>query len=134
VEDNKADVFLIRAALATTQLNPDIQVMNDGEEATNFFDRLEQDCSSKCPALVILDINLPKKQGADVLLHMRNTSRCRNARILVVTTSDSAHDRQQMRQLGANGYFRKPSEYDAFLKLGDLVKDILSSESGRTVV
>ena len=130
VEDNRADVFLIRDALAATQLNPDIHVVNDGEEATRFFDRLDQDRSSPCPALIILDINLPKKQGGDVLMHMRNSLRCPNALILVVTTSDSPHDRQQMKQLGANGYFRKPSEYSAFLRLGDLVKELLSPEEG----
>jgi len=124
-------VFLIRDALAATQLNPDIHVVNDGEEATRFFDRLDQDRSSPCPALIILDINLPKKQGGDVLMHMRNSLRCPNALILVVTTSDSPHDRQQMKQLGANGYFRKPSEYSAFLKLGDLVKELLAPEQGR---
>jgi chemotaxis family two-component system response regulator Rcp1 len=134
VEDNKADVFLIRAALAATHLNPEIHVVNDGEEATRFFDDLDQDSSSACPALVILDINLPKKQGADVLTHIRNSFRCPNALILVATTSDSPQDRQEMRQLGANGYFRKPSEYDAFLKLGDLVKELLAPESGRAGV
>lgn len=78
-----------------------------------------------CPALVILDINLPKKQGGDVLKYMRKSHRCAEAIVLVVSTSDSASDREQMTSLGANGYFRKPSQFDEFMKIGDVVKGLL---------
>jgi DNA-binding response OmpR family regulator len=90
---------------------------------------VDADASIPCPALVLLDINLPKKNGGDVLKHMRQSRRCAAARILVVSSSDSAQDRQQMKSLGADGYFRKPSQYDAFMELGELIKTLLT---GRT--
>jgi len=82
-----------------------------------------------CPALVILDINLPKKHGGQVLQHMRSTRRCADALVLVVTSSDSARDRESMAKLGANGYFRKPSDYEQFMKLGGLVRNLLGDSS-----
>ena len=59
---------------------------------------------------------------------MRGTSRCGKARVIAVSTSDSERDRELMAELGAVGYFRKPSEFDEFMKLGDLVKGIIVRE------
>jgi DNA-binding NarL/FixJ family response regulator len=56
---------------------------------------------------------------------MRQSSRCAGALVLIVSTSGSANDCEHMASLGANGYFRKPSEYDEFMKLGDIVKELL---------
>ena len=125
VEDNESDVFLIQEAIKTTKLPLTIHVANDGEQAVRLFDRIDADPAMPCPALVILDINLPKRQGGEVLKHMRQTRKCAQAHVIVVSTSDSARDREQMKSLGADGYFRKPSEYDAFMKLGGLVKNLL---------
>jgi len=81
---------------------------------------------------MILDINLPKKHGGQVLQHMRKTRRCATALVLVVTSSDSLRDRETMAKLGANGYFRKPSDYEHFMKLGSLVKELLDHKPDST--
>jgi two-component system, chemotaxis family, response regulator Rcp1 len=127
VEDNPADVFLIRRALEAAKVYADVRVVHDGEQAIRLFDEVDGDLTAPCPALVILDINLPRKPGGEVLQHMRETRRCRGALVIAVSTSDSAHDREQMLKLGANAYFRKPSGYADFMKLGDMVKSLLSS-------
>ena len=126
VEDNESDVFLIEEAVDTAKLPVTVQVVKDGEQAVQFFDKADADASIPCPALVLLDINLPKKQGGDVLKHMRQSRRCATALVIVVSSSDSWRDRQQMKSLGADEYFRKPSEYDAFMKLGEMVKTLLT--------
>lgn len=128
IEDNEADVFLIEEAINTAKLPVVLEVLRDGEQAVRFFDRADADATSRCPALVILDINLPRMQGGDVLKHLRQSRKCANAVVVAVSTSDSARDREQMMNLGANGYFRKPSAYDDFMKLGDMIKALL----GRT--
>lgn len=125
VDDNESDVFLIEEAIGTTRLPLTLYVAKDGEQAVRFFDRTDANPDMPCPALVILDINLPKKQGGDVLKHMRLSRRCADALVIVVSTSDSVQDREQMRNLGADGYFHKPSQYDEFMKLGDIVKSLL---------
>ncbi len=125
VEDNESDVFLIREAIEATKLPLRLHVVEDGEQAVRFFDQADSNASVPCPAVVILDINLPKKQGGDVLKHMRQSHKCASALVIAVSTSDSVQDRERMRNLGANRYFHKPSEYDDFMKLGDLVKALL---------
>ena len=125
VEDDSADVFLISEAITLANLEADLKVVTDGDKAIRFFEQVDSDDSIACPALVILDINLPRKNGSQVLQQMRTTRRCANALVLVVSSSDSAKDRDVMAKLGANGYFRKPSDYDQFMKLGGLVKNLL---------
>jgi two-component system, chemotaxis family, response regulator Rcp1 len=127
VEDNPADVFLIRRAIEAANVYADLRVVHDGEQAIRFFDEVDGDAGIPCPALVILDINLPRKPGGEVLQHMRQTRRCRSAIVLVVSTSDSARDREEMKKLGANGYFRKPSEYADFMKLGSVIQALLNA-------
>jgi two-component system, chemotaxis family, response regulator Rcp1 len=127
VEDNESDVFLIQEALEAAKLPVALHVVTDGEQAVRFFDLADEDGNMPCPTLVILDINLPRKQGGEVLKHMRTSRRCGKAVVIAVSTSDSPRDREQMMNVGANGYFRKPSEYDDFMKLGGLVKRLLAS-------
>ena len=126
VEDNEADVFLIREAIMAKKLPMSLHVVRDGEQAMRYFDEADGDVSMPCPSLVILDINLPRKQGSEVLKHMRQSRRCANALVIAVSTSDSGRDREQMTELGVNGYFRKPSEYAAFMKLGDVMQALLA--------
>jgi chemotaxis family two-component system response regulator Rcp1 len=129
VEDNSADVFLIRAAINAANIAADVHIVKDGEQAVKFFDEADGDDAAPSPALVILDINLPRKQGGEVLEHLRKSRRSGTALVIAVSSSDSAQDRKNMTKLGANGYFHKPSEYADFMKLGDIVKELLSNES-----
>ena len=118
-------MYLIQRAIEGTNLPFDFHVVRDGQQAIQFFDQAEADPASPCPDIVILDINLPKKQGGDVLKHMRSRSRCAKAHVIVVSTSASERDQEFVKELGADGYFRKPSEFDEFMKLGDLIKSVL---------
>jgi DNA-binding response OmpR family regulator len=126
VEDNPGDVFVIRAALQKASVDAELSFVKDGEQAIKFFDEADADNGAPCPALVLLDINLPRKQGGEVLQYMRGTRRCGQAPVIAVSSSDTAMDREKMRGLGANCYFHKPSTYAEFLKLGELVKELLS--------
>jgi two-component system, chemotaxis family, response regulator Rcp1 len=124
VEDNAADVFLIRQAIKAANMQTDIHVVKDGEQAVRFFDEADRDHGAPCPDLAILDINLPRKQGDEVLQHMRRSPRCAKALVIAVSTSASLRDREEMTKLGANAYFRKPSDYAEFMKLGDVIKSL----------
>ena len=128
VEDNEADVLLIREAIEAENPGVTIDVVEDGDQAVRLFDQLEEATSMPSPDLVILDINLPKRQGGEVLEHLRQSRRFHNVRALVVSTSDSARDREQMAELGADGYFKKPSDYDAFMSLGNIVRNMLAND------
>ena len=77
--------------------------------------------------LVLLDLNLPKIPGEDILKRLRSIARYRNTPVLIVTSSDSPREREAVTQFGIAGYFRKPSEYSEFLQLGVLVKKALEA-------
>ena len=67
VEDNPGDVFIIRAALQTANISAELHFVKNGEQAIEFFDEADRDNVAPCRALVLLDINLPRKQGGEVL-------------------------------------------------------------------
>jgi two-component system, chemotaxis family, response regulator Rcp1 len=127
VEDNESDVFLMRRAIEKTNLPVTLRVVKDGLQAIQFFERVDSYPEAPCPALVLLDINLPRKQGGEVLKYIRNSRKCGNVPVIAVSSSDSPRDRQEMASRGVQAYFRKPSEYKDFMKLGDLIKSLLSS-------
>ena len=129
VEDNAADVLLIRRAIANAGLNAEIQIVENGEAAIRAFDAYDADPALTCPGLVILDINLPRRPGAEVLEHLRMSRRCFGTPVIVISTSDATKDREAAERLGANAYFRKPSEVAGFMKLGELVKALLQGRA-----
>jgi chemotaxis family two-component system response regulator Rcp1 len=127
VEDNRADVFLLREAIEAAGVQADLHVISDGEKAVEFINQADRDDSVSCPSLVILDLNLPRKTGCEVLQRLR-LGRWAEARVLIITSSNSELDRVNAARLGANGYFRKPSTYDAYLKVGDVVKEMIEGQ------
>jgi CheY-like chemotaxis protein len=130
VEDSKADLYLIREAIAIARVDAAVSIANDGHQAVEFIDQADASQEAPCPDLVLLDLNLPKKDGIEVLRHLRQSAVCKNALVLVVSSSDSVSDREAVKALGLNEYFRKPSVYAEFMKLGPMIKDLLALSSG----
>jgi chemotaxis family two-component system response regulator Rcp1 len=125
VEDSKADFFLIREAISAAGVNATLRVVTDGEQALQFL-RNASDGGESCPDLILLDLNIPKKDGTEVLRQLRGNGVCKDALVLVVTSSDSMRDRESVNALGISGYFRKPSVFVEFMELGAIVKSLLS--------
>jgi len=113
-------------AIEAANIRAELHSVKDGEQAVQVFDDADRHDAAPCPTLVVLDINLPRKQGGEVLRHMRQSRRCAKALVIAVSTSDSQRDREEMTSLGANRYFHKPSEYAEYMKLGDIIKELLS--------
>jgi CheY-like chemotaxis protein len=136
VEDAAADVFLVRQALEKDGLNFHLRVLEDGEVAVEFIDNLDRNEALPCPDVMLLDLNLPKKTGDQVLERMRNSPKCRQVPVVIVTSSDSPKDRARAALFGATRYFQKPSKLDDFMKLGALVKSVIehSPESIETAL
>jgi chemotaxis family two-component system response regulator Rcp1 len=102
----------------------DVHVVPDGQRAIDFIDQSDKDPNAPCPHVLLLDINLPKADGFEVLRRLRESERCGKVPVLMISSSDSPSDRSQAAKLGA-GYFRKPPSYDEFLKLGEVLKKLL---------
>ncbi len=129
VEDNTADVFLVREALREEGLDCDLQVVDDGEQAIQFFERVDAG-SQAPPDLLLLDFNVPRVGGEQVLERLRTIQQCARIVVVVITSSDSPRDRQKATDLGAAEYFRKPANLDEFMALGKLVRRLAEKRHG----
>jgi len=129
-EDNEADVFLIREALGYHHVPCDLKIFDNGEGVVKYIDALDRDGAAQIPDLLLLDLNLPKKSGVEVCMHLRQSRRCSNIPVVIVTSSNSPADRAVTTRLGVSAYFHKPPDLDRFLTLGSLVEDLLPPREG----
>jgi CheY-like chemotaxis protein len=125
-EDNPGDVWLVREVLRQHEIKCELEVVSDGEQMVSFIQRLELNSNVPCPNLLLLDLHLPKRDGNEILIHLRASERCGQTRVIVLTSSDAPADRVAAKRNAALHYFRKPSSFGQFLKLGDIVKDVLN--------
>lgn len=125
VEDNKTDVFLVKEAIQAHHLNVALQVIDDGERAINYVEDLDHRDDAAPPKLFLLDLNLPKRGGCEVLAHIRQSRKCARVPVVIVTSSDL--ERSQTAELGATDYFRKPAGYEAFLAIGGVIRNLLAT-------
>src|SRR6476660_4366452 len=122
IEDNPADVYLIRESFKETGLHCSIENINDGEDALAYVRRVP---FSPLPDLIILDLNLPKAEGSDILEAIRASRSYSDVPVVIFTSSDSPQDKLHAAQFGARKYIRKPSTLDAFLQIGGEIKEFL---------
>jgi chemotaxis family two-component system response regulator Rcp1 len=127
-EDNRGDVMLVQMALAQHQVAHEMHVVKDGEEAVQFIRKMGNSSSIPCPDVMLLDLNLPKLDGETVLSEFRKHPECEEAPVIVVSSSDAPSDLARMHALGISRYFRKPTEYEAFMELGAVVRDVVGKE------
>jgi CheY-like chemotaxis protein len=125
-EDNQTDVFLVKESIAAHGLDVKLHVIDNGELAIGFIAQIDSDPDTTCPSLFLLDLNLPRIGGLDVLATIRQSKRCAKSPVLIMTSSDAEKDRAESTARGATGYFRKPSGYEAFLGLGNVIRHLIS--------
>lgn len=119
VEDDPSDVELTRRALARAKVQNRIWVVADGAEALAFLRREAPHQGVPRPDLVLLDLKLPNLDGRDVLLRIREEPRWRALPVVVLTASDSEHER--LATLAADAFLTKPVD---FARLGDVIRKI----------
>jgi two-component system, chemotaxis family, response regulator Rcp1 len=115
VEDEDAAVFLLETALKEMKMDVDLYRVSNGEEALAFLNRTGSYRNAPRPDLVLLDLNLPRKGGLEVLMDIQGDERLRNLPVIVFTSSSLATDRKKSLALGAQEYITKPSSFDGFL-------------------
>jgi chemotaxis family two-component system response regulator Rcp1 len=125
-EDNAADVYLIREALREHAVNCDLRVAADGQEVLEVL--MGNRPYVEGIKLIILDLNLPRHDGLEILERLRDTG-FRHVPVVVLTSSDSQRDRALAIQLGAVRFLRKPSELEQFLSLGAVFKELLGESN-----
>ena len=113
VEDNEDDIELTVRAFAKSGVANDLAVARDGEEALAY---LHRDDGQPLPEVVLLDLNLPKVDGLEVLRRMRADPRTRRLPVVVLTSSNEEHDMLTSYELGANSFVRKPVDFARFVE------------------
>ena len=114
VEDNPGDADLTRETLATSKIRIHISVVVDGTEAIAFLLRQPPFAQAPTPDLILLDLNLPRMGGREVLAEIKSHPALRSIPVVVLTSSDAEQDIAGSYQLGANCYVTKPVGLDAF--------------------
>jgi chemotaxis family two-component system response regulator Rcp1 len=115
VEDNPGDVRLTREALREGKVLNNLNVVTDGQEAVEFLRREGEYGDVPRPDLILLDLNLPKKDGREVLAEIKADESLRRIPIVVLTTSQAEKDVIQTYNLGVNCYITKPVDLDQFI-------------------
>lgn len=117
VEDNEGDILLTREALEDTKLDIKLSVVKDGKEALDFLNKAGKHINADSPDLLLLDVNLPKKNGHEVLTSIKGNDAFKHIPVIMLTTSSSQKDIDQSYNNYANCYITKPVEVNDFLKV-----------------
>ena len=125
VEDNSADVFLLRHALDQHGEEYILDVLRDGEEAIEFVNRQRSSAGpEEEPCVIVLDLHLPKHDGTAVLKVIKQEPALASVRIVALTTLASPKDEQEVRDLGVRLYRAKPTLVEEWIKLAGDILDI----------
>jgi chemotaxis family two-component system response regulator Rcp1 len=117
IEDNPGDVRLTKEVLKEGKVRNNLQVVGDGVEAMAFLRRENSYAKASRPDLILLDLNLPKKDGREVLQEIKADHQLKRIPVVVLTTSDADEDILKSYDLCANCYITKPVDLDQFIRV-----------------
>lgn len=117
VEDNIADIVLMEEVLAESSIDVDLHTVTDGAAAIDFLRQVGEHSGAPRPDLIILDLNLPKKHGLEVLADVKGDEKLKLIPVLVMSTSNSPQDVARSYELHANCFVRKPKDLNMFSKV-----------------
>lgn len=123
VEDNEGDILLTTEALEEGKILNNLQVVKDGHEAISLLNREGQYAGLPLPDLVLLDVNLPKKNGHEVLYHIKESPQLKHIPVITLTTSSAEMDVVRAYKNHANCYITKPVEADSFISVVTSVEE-----------
>jgi CheY-like chemotaxis protein len=115
VEDDPGDVLITREAFAENKVRNHLSVVNDGVKALQFLRREVEYADAPRPDLILLDLNLPRMDGHEVLAHIKSDSDLQRIPVVILTTSDAEEDVLRSYDLHANAYVTKPVDFERFL-------------------
>ncbi|MCE7011318.1 response regulator [Kibdelosporangium philippinense] len=116
VEDDPGDVLMAREALADNKVSNTLHVVSDGVEAMKFVRGEAPYEDAPRPGLILLDLNLPRKNGQEVLAELKSSDDLRIIPVVILTTSEAEEDILRSYQLHANAYVTKPVDFDRFVQ------------------
>jgi two-component system response regulator len=127
VEDDPGDVMIAREALAAGRLSTDLHVVTDGVEAMSFLRRTDEYPDAIRPDLILLDLNLPRKSGHEVLAEVKEDPDLRRIPVVVLTTSQAQEDVAKSYDLHASVHVSKPVDFDQFTEVVRQIDDFFGN-------
>ena len=124
IEDNPVDVYLIRWVLHAHELSHELHVIDNGDRAMDYVNQLARE-ERRSPTIMLLDLNLPQRDGREILQRVKSIPQVADIRVVIVTGSNNPTDRRETLALGADAYFAKPHHLNEFMQLGDLIKHLV---------
>ncbi len=128
VEDNRGDVLLVKEALAESSLEFELIHLIDGEQAFDYLHRTGNYSTAPMPDLVLLDLNLPKHDGWEVLAEIRSLPGMHLTPVVILSSSGNPEDCERASRTPRSKYIRKPSTLDEFMTIGKEIERFLVSE------
>ncbi|MGV0027402.1 response regulator [Phormidesmis priestleyi] len=123
VEDNPGDAHLTKIALADGKMHINLSIVEDGVEAIAFLRRQGKYAEAPHPDLILLDLNLPKKDGREVLEEIKADQLLKRIPVVILTTSQAEEDILKAYNLCANCYIAKPVDFDQFITIVQSIED-----------
>lgn len=123
VEDDPGDVELTKEGLQTAKMLVNLHVVEDGEKALRFLKKEAPYSEAVRPDLILLDLNMPRKNGQETLQEIKADSSLRSIPVIVLTTSEAESDIARCYDLGANCYITKPISFEAFTKVVAMIEE-----------
>lgn len=123
VEDNPGDVLLTKEGLREGKVHNNLNVVVDGEEAMAFLNREGSYADAPTPDLILLDLNLPRKDGREVLAEIKSDDRLKSIPVVILTTSEADEDIVRSYSLHANCYIKKPVDLAQFISIVKSIDD-----------
>ncbi len=123
VEDNEGDVGLVEEVFEDARIRNIIHVAEDGEEAMQFLNKEKKFVNAPTPDLILLDLNLPGKDGREVLEEIKTDDKLKSIPVVVLTTSKAEEDIIKSYDLHANSYITKPVDFDQFIRVVKSIED-----------
>lgn len=130
IEDNRFDVLNFRESLESLGVHCQIQSIRDGEEALHYTQRPGPPGDPATPDLIVLDLNLPRRDGMVVLKGIRESVRLRDVPVAILTNSAWPEDQQKTSELGADLYVRKPFDMEDYLKIANEIRSLIEARKG----
>jgi chemotaxis family two-component system response regulator Rcp1 len=123
VEDNPVDVMMTREAFANGRICNNLHVVEDGEEAVDFLYKRGKYSSAPLPDVILLDLNLPRKDGREVLAEIKADPSLQHIPVIILTTSESEEDIWNSYELHANCFITKPVDMEQFTRILECIGD-----------
>lgn len=127
VDDNESDVFLLERALKKQDFPFELVHLLSGSEALAFIHRRGAYADAANPNLILLDLNLSKYTGEDIVHEIRNATHLAGVPVCVWSSSRSPRDESQLKDMGVSRFIPKPTGLDQFMEIGTILKEVLSA-------